>query len=144
MCLVLPILLSVSASCFLLPGIIGQSTAKLATGLCATIVVLCFYTSPLSTLIQVVYTRNSVSIHLGLAVASLCNAALWVVYGLCVEDYFVAGPNAIGVALGIVQLALRWIYPASSVIVSGSDSCVEESVDLEIPSPDSATIAVVI
>lgn len=141
MCGVLPVILSVSASCFLLPGV-GQSTAKLATGICATIVVLCFYTSPLSTLIQVVCTRNSVSIHLGLAVASLCNAALWVVYGLCVADYFVAGPNAIGVALGIIQLALRWIYPASTTTTS--NGCGEESVNLEITSPDSATIAVVI
>ncbi|KAJ1636571.1 sugar efflux transporter for intercellular exchange-domain-containing protein [Pavlovales sp. CCMP2436] len=70
-----------------------------------------FYASPLSTLYQVVKNRDASSIQERLATLSFLNASLWSLYGLlAVNNYFIAGPNAVGVLLSTVQLGLRHRY----------------------------------
>lgn len=72
-----------------------------------------FYASPLATLSQVVRTRDSSSILPQLAVLSVINGSCWTLYGLlAAKNMFIAGPNAAGVLLALIQLALRALYPA--------------------------------
>ena len=115
--------LSVTAACVLLD--LDVSKKILATGILATIAVVFFYFSPLFALSQVLQTKNSVSIHFGLALSSLINSLLWSVYGLCVQDYFVMGPNVAGVVLGVIQLVLRFSYPSNYLRHDVESNCEE-------------------
>lgn len=69
--------------------------------------------SPLSTIKTVVATRNSASIYAPLTAAQCANTLLWTIYGvMAAKDIFVYGPNGVGLALGLVQLMLKLIFPA--------------------------------
>ncbi|CAN1354333.1 Bidirectional sugar transporter SWEET14 [Linum perenne] len=37
-------------------------------------------------------------------------AAFWLVYGLALEDYYIAAPNILGLAFGFIQMGLYWKY----------------------------------
>ncbi len=43
------------------------------------------------------------------------NAALWTTYGVAVLDPYIWLPNGIGLALSVVQVALRLVFPARTV-----------------------------
>ncbi len=74
-------------------------------------ILLIYYAAPLSVLAKVLSTKSSASLHWPLSVMSCVNGALWVSYGLAVDDVFIYGPNAVGATLGLVQLALVGIFP---------------------------------
>ena len=38
--------------------------------------------------------------------------ALWSLYGLAIQDKFVYGPNLTGLGLGLIQLALKLVFPS--------------------------------
>lgn len=40
------------------------------------------------------------------------NAALWTTYGVAVTDVYIYLPNGIGLALSVMQVALRAVFPA--------------------------------
>ncbi|ORZ39321.1 hypothetical protein BCR44DRAFT_51343 [Catenaria anguillulae PL171] len=66
------------------------------------------YASPLSTLAKVVRLRNAASIHAGFALTGLVNGLLWGVYGyVAIGNAFVWGPNLVGAALALVQVAFK-------------------------------------
>lgn len=69
--------------------------------------------SPLSTIRTVISERDSASIYAPLTVAQCANTLLWTIYGMmAAKDIFVYGPNAVGLALGVVQLLLKLIFPS--------------------------------
>mmetsp|Transcript_197 Transcript_197/g.282 ORF Transcript_197/g.282 Transcript_197/m.282 type:complete len:300 (-) Transcript_197:229-1128(-) len=72
--------------------------------------------SPLSTISKVVHSKDSSSILGTLTAAQVINTCLWSFYGLAVKDRFVWGPNVIGLVLGLIQLTLKILFPARSVI----------------------------
>jgi len=81
-------------------------------GVYAAVLFIVLSASPLLTIGTVLRTRNSRSI-LGPLTAAMCvNTGLWTVYGLASNDYFVWGPNCIGLALGLMQLTLKLLYPS--------------------------------
>jgi len=82
-------------------------------GMYASILFIILCCSPLSTIKQVLTTKNSSSILGRLTIAQCINTTLWSVYGLGVNDRFIYGPNVIGLGLGLIQLALKIIFPAS-------------------------------
>eukprot|EP00977_Amphora_coffeiformis_P013223 scaffold3408_cov129-Amphora_coffeaeformis.AAC.18 len=89
------------------------STAAAAIlGSWASIFTVVLFGSPLITLQKVLRTRNSASILFRLAWAQTTNAALWTAYGMVKNQPFVYAPNAIGLVLGLIQLAVRTIIPA--------------------------------
>ncbi len=88
----------------------GGATGKSVMGWVCVIMLVAFYSSPLSTMAKVIKTRDSSTIAVPLATASLLNGAFWVIYGLFIADAFIWGPNLAGVVTAIIQLALCVIY----------------------------------
>ncbi|KAG1680394.1 hypothetical protein FOA52_015485 [Chlamydomonas sp. UWO 241] len=75
------------------------------------IAILCiYYLIPLSTMLHIIRAREASSIYLPLAITAMVNGAMWMIYGFAVSDMIIAGPNAIGVAVGIAQVLLRLWY----------------------------------
>ncbi|KAF1328165.1 Mtn3-like protein, partial [Globisporangium splendens] len=90
---------------------------------------LLLYASPLETMLQVVRTKSAVTLPILICIGLATNDLLWVICGIVDNDMFVLTPNAIGVALGVVQIALYIIYNSnrrSAALVNGA-----------LPAPDS-------
>eukprot|EP01137_Pigoraptor_chileana_P011960 Opistho-2@63637 len=85
-------------------------TQLLMYGFTTNAILICFFTSPLSGMVQVVRMRDASSISLPIAIASLVNCVLWVAYGVCKTDPFIYVPNGIGLASSILQLFLKMIF----------------------------------
>ncbi|KAG2445336.1 hypothetical protein HYH02_008801 [Chlamydomonas schloesseri] len=81
-------------------------------GLAGNIICLVYYAAPLSTMWDVIRTRNSSSILVPLTMMNTLNAALWTTYGVAVGDPYIWAPNGIGLALSVMQIALRLVFPA--------------------------------
>jgi solute carrier family 50 (sugar transporter) len=84
---------------------------KLLLGLVSVLLLVSFYTSPLSEFAAIIRRRDASSISLPLAAATLVNAGLWLVYGLVLADVFVYAPNVLGILCALAQFVLRWRYP---------------------------------
>jgi solute carrier family 50 protein (sugar transporter) len=84
---------------------------KMLWGFTSNAILLIYYAAPLSTILHVLATRCSATLHLGLAIMQLINGGAWVGYGLAVSDAFIWVPNAVGVVTGSSLLALIVIFP---------------------------------
>ena len=69
-----------------------------------------YYAAPLSTLYQVIRTKNSASLSLRLVLANLVNGSLWLVYGTARKDLVIAFPNGVGAAFALVQIGIFFRY----------------------------------
>lgn len=86
-----------------------------------------FYGAPLSTIVQVVKTRNSSSIHRRTMVMGLFNSFFWLCYGIALMDMIIFFPNITGFMLGIIQVALCTFFPRSQLLlVRDADATVQE------------------
>ncbi|KAJ8602038.1 hypothetical protein CTAYLR_002736 [Chrysophaeum taylorii] len=94
-------------SCFVLETLEAR---RALAGLLANAILVIFYAAPLSTLGKVLETKSAASIYAPLSALNTLNGALWVAYGIAIGDYFIAAPNAAGLALGLVQLACKAIF----------------------------------
>jgi len=93
--------------------VISDPAAQLGLwGLAGNLVCICMYASPLTTMGDVIRTRNSASILVPLTMTTLLNASLWTAYGLAIWDAYVFIPNGLGAVLAVAQLALTWAFPA--------------------------------
>lgn len=70
-----------------------------------------FFAAPLSTIRQVVETKDSSSIHRPLMIAMIAMSVFWVIYGFAKSDAFIIFPNACGFFLGLIQVLLCFTYP---------------------------------
>ncbi|GLI70269.1 hypothetical protein VaNZ11_015201 [Volvox africanus] len=86
-------------------------------GLAGNVICLIYYAAPLSTMWEVIRTRNSASILVPLTMMNTMNAALWTTYGVAVLDVYIWLPNGIGLALSVLQVALRLVFPARTGIL---------------------------
>lgn len=86
---------------------------ELMWGAAANLILIAFFSSPLSSLAHVLRTRCSATIFANwpLSVVSTANSALWTAYGLAIGRPFVWAPNAFGCVLGVVQLLLCALLP---------------------------------
>jgi solute carrier family 50 protein (sugar transporter) len=89
----------------------SQSTKELIIGSVANLNLVFFYGAPLSTILTVLRTRNSESIHIMTMATNTVNGAFWTAYGLAVLDPFIYAPNGLGAALGVVQIFLVVTFP---------------------------------
>lgn len=83
-----------------------------ALGLFASGLFIVLSGSPLSTIKTVLATKNSKSILTQMTFAQITNTALWSAYGLAIKDKFVYGPNMTGLGFGLIQLALKLLFPS--------------------------------
>jgi solute carrier family 50 protein (sugar transporter) len=81
-------------------------------GVFCNFVLLLYYAVPLSTIREVLETRDSRSLFAPMAAANTANGLAWFCYGIALNDAYLMAPNGIGAALGITQLALIRAYPA--------------------------------
>jgi solute carrier family 50 (sugar transporter) len=98
-------------------GLSGASPQKIQSflGLFASGFFIIMAGSPLSNIAAVVATKDSSSILGALTIAQIINTILWSAYGFAVSNFFVLGPNCIGLVLGLAQLALKLLYPTKTV-----------------------------
>jgi len=91
-----------------------EDIQQLILGLMGNLVLLIYYAAPLSTMWQIVKTRDASSIYAPMAMANIANGFCWTVYGIVRNDWFLTIPNGTGCALGVVQLIMRMIYNTES------------------------------
>jgi uncharacterized protein with PQ loop repeat len=89
----------------------SEATRILIIGISVNANLIFFYGAPLSKIATVLETRSSKTIHIPTMICSLANGTLWFVYGVAVKDFFVAVPNGVGAALGVVQFLLCIFFP---------------------------------
>mmetsp|Transcript_28774 Transcript_28774/g.81169 ORF Transcript_28774/g.81169 Transcript_28774/m.81169 type:complete len:356 (+) Transcript_28774:152-1219(+) len=109
------ILVAGAAACFSLWTCLSISKTSIAAaakiiGLFSSGLTLVLFASPLAKIKEVIASQDASSILAPLTVAQVVNTALWAAYGQAVNDSMVFGPNAIGLALGLVQLALKIVF----------------------------------
>jgi solute carrier family 50 protein (sugar transporter) len=97
-------------ACGTLSGL-SQPGLKSLWGFTSNAILLLYYAAPLSTILTVLRTRCSATLHPGLAVMQLINGGSWVGYGLAVSDPFIWVPNAVGTVTGTVLIALIVAFP---------------------------------
>eukprot|EP00978_Attheya_sp_CCMP212_P033965 scaffold139999_cov55-Attheya_sp.AAC.2 len=91
--------------------VMPQDTQQLVIGVAVNLNLLFFYGAPLSTIASVLQTRSSATIHIWTMLTNTANGTFWMIYGIAVRDYFIAVPNGIGAALGILQMILCLLFP---------------------------------
>jgi solute carrier family 50 protein (sugar transporter) len=73
-----------------------------------------FYGAPLSTIWKVLSQKNTNTIHIPTLVTNTLNGTFWFAYGLAIQDWFIAVPNGMGAALGVVQVILLVLFPRTT------------------------------
>ncbi|KAJ3195349.1 hypothetical protein HK101_000461 [Irineochytrium annulatum] len=136
------ILLGVSMAVYLLSAIsfisLGEESAKLTLGFMTNVILVAFYGSPLTVMWEVVRERDSSGLNTAIAVTSLINSSLWVVYGQVIVDWFITVPNALGVIFSVTQLILLGIYPRrkANAAAGAPASTSEKNLTLEAGEPE--------
>ncbi|RLN37311.1 hypothetical protein BBJ28_00013962 [Nothophytophthora sp. Chile5] len=85
---------------------ISSDVLKKIVGYLAVVLNVCLYASPLQTMKIVIRTKSAASLPVVMCTVNLINGSLWVLYGILANDMFVLSPNAMGVALSLVQVAM--------------------------------------
>jgi solute carrier family 50 (sugar transporter) len=78
--------------------------------------------APLVKLASVIRLQDSSSIPRPVAILSTLAAGSWAFYGWLLRDPYILLPNAMGLALALVQLALLAIFPGKPLSPLLSDS----------------------
>ena len=91
----------------------GASAADKQTvmGTFCNLVLLLYYAVPLTTMREVLESRDSRPLHAPMAAANTANGLAWFCYGIALNDPYLMAPNGVGATLGIVQLVLIRTYP---------------------------------
>eukprot|EP00808_Paulinella_micropora_P007266 g52375.t1 len=90
---------------------LDKATAVQVLGLAGCGVVITMFGGPLEAIRTVIKERNAASLPLSFTLATIINCTLWAGYGAAVTgDIFVWGPNMLGLASGLVQLALIYAF----------------------------------
>ncbi|KAH7485490.1 Bidirectional sugar transporter SWEET14 [Phytophthora ramorum] len=103
-------------------------------GYVAVAINVCLYASPLQTMTLVLRTKSAASLPATMCCVNLVNGSLWVLYGILADDMFVLSPNALGVALSAVQVALCVKFRHSGR-VEAQDDVVDTKCEALILSP---------
>ena len=103
-------------------------------GLFCNAVLVLYYSSPLTTIRTVLVEKNAKTLYAPTCAANAVNGAAWATYGFALGDFYLVAPNAVGAALGVVQLLLIRIFPRSAEcaigvfeVAAGSSTASEDS-----------------
>lgn len=89
----------------------SKNEKTLLWGITANVVLLIYYSAPLTTVKEVLVSRSSASLYWPLCMMNVLNGLLWVGYGRATHNSFIWAPNAVGACLGLLQLSLCLIFP---------------------------------
>lgn len=95
---------------------ISKDDMKFVVGVAVNINLIFFYAAPLSTIMTVLRTKSSASIHFWTMLMNTVNAFFWCVYSLAIQDYYILIPNGLGFVFGIFQMMLYNCYPHNNDI----------------------------
>lgn len=88
-----------------------QQQARLMVGYICCFFNICYYAAPLSTMAEIIATKDSSSLYLPNILVNCLNATLWLCYGAFgVHNVVVWGPSFIGLSLSLLQVALVFRY----------------------------------
>ena len=93
----------------------GMEAAARSTtlGLWASALFIVLCSSPLSSMRQIITSRDASSVYAPMTAAQCLNCGLWTFYGVfAIGDVFVWGPNLVGLLLGITQIGLKLYFPS--------------------------------
>lgn len=80
-------------------------------GIICNVTTIGYYASPLSSLYNVIKTKDSSSLHLPSILANLLNATMWLIFGFYgLNNIIVWLPNVVGITLVACQLTIILIY----------------------------------
>ncbi|KAI3652259.1 hypothetical protein MP228_003562 [Amoeboaphelidium protococcarum] len=91
----------------------ADQISKQIMGWCCILILVIFYAAPMSTLFQVLKSRDASVFSLPLLIASVINACLWTFYGyfgLSEPDPYIWCPNLVGVLVSLVQFACKFAF----------------------------------
>lgn len=94
---------------------VKQDGAKFVIGVAVNLNLIFFYAAPLSTIVVVLRTKNSSSIHLCTMIMNTINSLFWCIYSLAIQDHYILIPNGMGFLFGLVQMMLYKCYPPIDV-----------------------------
>jgi solute carrier family 50 (sugar transporter) len=84
-------------------------------GISCVVFTIIYFGSPLSSIIEIVKTKDSSSIYRPMIVCNFINCMLWVIYGsFSTGDINMILPNGAGAALAIVSFVVSLIYPSNA------------------------------
>lgn len=96
---------ALTAGVLLAPGL-SHDTRSSLLGYAAVLCNVAMYSSPIGAIRGALRSMDTRHIPLLVTLASTACSACWLLYGLLASNWFVAGPNAAGVALCVAQLGL--------------------------------------
>ncbi|KAG1684967.1 hypothetical protein DVH05_010140 [Phytophthora capsici] len=111
-------------------GVTHQSAHQVETilGYMCVVMNLCLKVSPLETLKRIIRTKNASSMPVTMSVVAFINGLLWMWTSALENDMYVLTTNAVGAALGAVQIIVYIIYrPGKIKDVTLSPQPVEHS-----------------
>lgn len=89
---------------------LSDETKEFIVGIVVNLNLVVFYGAPLSTIMTVLTTQSSSSIHVATMITNTCNGTFWAAYGIAIQDWFIIVPNSLGAGLGVVQIALCLLF----------------------------------
>ncbi|KAF7238575.1 Sugar transporter SWEET1, partial [Varanus komodoensis] len=82
-------------------------------GLFCSIFTITMYLSPLADLAKIIKSRSTRCLSFPLTVTTFLASTCWTLYGLLLEDLYIAVPNMPGIATSLVRFWLFWRFPPS-------------------------------
>ena len=98
-------------------------------GICATVLNIIFYSSPMSTIISIIRERDASSISIPLAITVFFNSACWGLYGIGINSLYLLIASAVGFGMAIVQLIVV-VYFQHIVAATGNDISGDQVIEL--------------
>jgi solute carrier family 50 protein (sugar transporter) len=105
--------LTVISLLFFIPQV-NQAQYTLIIGIVANVNTFFFYGAPLSTIVSVLKSRDSCSIHRRTMITNTANAVFWTAFGIGIMDWIIVIPNGLGSILGFIQIFLCLVIPNRS------------------------------
>lgn len=87
------------------------STRLIQLGLFCSIFTITMYLSPLVDLAKIMKTRSTQCLSFPLTVTTFLASTSWTLYGILLEDFYIAVPNMPGIATSLVRFWLFWKFP---------------------------------
>ncbi|RLN66571.1 hypothetical protein BBJ28_00010151 [Nothophytophthora sp. Chile5] len=93
---------------------------QMLTGIPANILSVFTAASPLLQLKAILARKDASCLPFGMSAMTVVSGAIWTIYGLMLGDLLVICPNLFGLAMGAIQVALIFVYPAGKAGAAGS------------------------